>query len=72
MALECGLDDAPLDAFAASVDQAHFSEAGFVGFADVLLNNRRDVTRCERVQINLILDRDPVLVPHQAFADIVR
>ena len=58
MLLECLLNDAALNAFAASVDQPHFSEPGFVRGIDVLFDDRCDVARRERVEVERVFDRD--------------
>jgi hypothetical protein len=59
MTLERLLDDAPLDASAAPVDQAHFPQAGLVGGVYVVFDNGPDVSRSERVKVYGVLDRDP-------------
>ena len=58
MVLECLLHDASLDAFTASVNQPHFAQAGFMRGTDVLLDNRRNVARRERVEIERLFDWD--------------
>jgi len=68
MPFECGLDDAALDALAASVDQPDFPEARVVRGENVFLDNRWNVARRERVQIDVVFGRDPVFFPHQASA----
>jgi hypothetical protein len=60
MALERLLDDATLNAFAAPMDEADFPEARLVGGVHVLFDDRRDVARREGVEIERILDRNPV------------
>ena len=57
---ECLLDDSSLNAFAASMDQPNFAQAGGMCLVDVFLDNRRDVARGERVQIEMIFDGDAV------------
>src|SRR5262245_30123583 len=57
-----------LDADAAAVNQPHFAEARIVGRAQVLVHHRRNVARCERVEVEDILDRDAVRVVHVAFS----
>jgi hypothetical protein len=52
------LDDAALDAAAASVDDAHLMEAGGGCCIDVFVNDRGHVARRERVKIELVLDRN--------------
>ena len=59
MAIENGLYEATLDATAATVDKADFGEAEPGRRADVFLDDRRDIARRERVQVDLALDRDP-------------
>ena len=54
--LERVLDDATLHAFAASVNQPHLTQARFMRSADVLLDDRRDVSRRERVEIDRVFD----------------
>lgn len=60
MLLERLLDDAALDAFAAAVNQPDLTEARLVCGADVLLDHGGDVARRERVQVDLIVDRNAV------------
>ena len=52
-------DDPALDADAAAVDQPHLAEPAHVGGLEVLGDDRRDVARDERVQVEGVLDRDP-------------
>ena len=52
------LDDAALDAGAASVDQAHFLQAGSRCCGHEFINDGCDVARGERVQIELTFDGD--------------
>ena len=56
MPLEHLLHDAALDAFAAAVNQAHLTEAELVRGVDVLLDDRRDVTRREGMQVDMVFD----------------
>ena len=58
MLREHGLDDPPLDANAAAVDQADFGETALVRFPEVFVDNGGHVARSERVQIEGVLDRD--------------
>ena len=58
MVLEGPLDDAALNAFAASVNQTHLTQAGFVRGGDVLLDDRRHVARRERMQVERAFDWD--------------
>ena len=58
MVFERVLHDAALHACAASVNQPHLAQASFVRGADVLDDNRRDVTRRERVEIDRVFDGD--------------
>jgi hypothetical protein len=60
MPLERLLDDGALDAATAPVDQAHLAEPSGVSGCDVLLDDRADVARRERMQIEHVLDRNPV------------
>jgi len=59
MAFERSLHDAALHAAAAAVNQPHFAQAGGSGGVDVLLHDRRNVPRRERVQIELGFYRNP-------------
>ena len=56
MVLERVLNDAALHPFAASMNQSHFAQARFVRGRDVLLDDRRDVTWRERVEIDRVFD----------------
>lgn len=56
--IERGLHDAALHAAAPPVHQPHDLEAGACGGLNVLGDDRRDVPRSERVQIDLAFDRD--------------
>ena len=58
MALERLLDDRPLDADAAPVNQTDFAQPGPVCFGDVFLDDRRDLARTEGVKVQLAFDRD--------------
>lgn len=58
MTLERLLHEPALDALASAVYQAHFSEPRFVRRGDVLLDNRLDVARRERVKVERVLNRD--------------
>lgn len=58
MVLERVLHDAALYPFAATVDQAHFAQAGIVRGANVLGHDRRNVSRREGVKIERIRDRN--------------
>lgn len=64
VAFERLLDDAALDPLAAAVNQAYLAEAGFVGGADVLIDDRFDVAGLEGVEIEDAFDRNPVV--HEA------
>src|SRR5439155_24829607 len=57
MTIERGLHDPAPHAAAASVDDAHLVESGSRSGLDVLGDDRGDVARRERVQIDLALDR---------------
>jgi|SoiMethySBSTD1v2_1073268.scaffolds.fasta_scaffold4550285_2 hypothetical protein len=52
------LNDAALNSFASSVNQAHLAESRGVSRSDVLIDDRPDVTRLERVEVDGICDRD--------------
>lgn len=52
------VDNGSLDALAPAVDQAHLAEAETDGLLQVLVDDRRDVPRGERVEIERILDRN--------------
>jgi hypothetical protein len=56
--IERGLDDAPLDAAAASVHQTDLAQTGRRRGVDVLGDNRGNVARGERVEIDLAFDRN--------------
>ncbi len=60
MPLERLLDDAPLNAFAAPVDQPYLAEPGCVGGGDVLLDHGRNVGGKKRMEVEGSLDRDTV------------
>jgi hypothetical protein len=64
VALEGRLHDAALDAAAPTVHETHLPQARLVSGTDVFLDNGRDVTRAERVEIELGLDRDGVRLGH--------
>jgi hypothetical protein len=59
MAIERSLDDAPLHAFAAPVHESNVAKAGLCGRIDVLAHDGRDVSRRERVEIELAFDWNP-------------
>ena len=58
VAFECRLDDASLDAGAASVDQPHFQQAASCGRSHEFVDDGWDVARGERVEIELAFDGD--------------
>ena len=58
MVLQCLLDDAALDAFAATVNQPHLAQTCFVRGGDVLGDDRRDVARREGVEVERGFDWD--------------
>ena len=60
MAFECGLDNAALDAAAASVHEPQLAQPGLVRCAHVLLDDYRNVSRGESMEIEFCFDRDPV------------
>jgi hypothetical protein len=61
------LHNAPLDADAAAVNQAHFAQARGVGGADVLVDNRPDICGLEGVEIEATFDRDLRSAPSLRF-----
>ena len=56
MAFERLLDDATLDATAASVNEANLAKAVFPGSRDIFLDDRFDVARTEGVEIENAFD----------------
>ena len=58
MPLERLLHDAALNALAAAVNQPDLAQAGLVRGVDVFLDHRRDVARRERVEVEMIFDRE--------------
>ena len=58
VAIERGLNDAPLHARAASVHEAHVAKTGQDGRVDVLADYRRDVARRECMEVELGFDRN--------------
>ena len=52
------LNDAALHAAAAAVNQAHLAQPAFRRRADVLLDNRLDITRRKGVQVQRVFNRD--------------
>ena len=58
MVLQCLLDDAALDAFAASVNQPHLTQTCFVRGGHVLGDDRCDVARREGVEVERGFDWD--------------
>ena len=52
------LNDPSLNAFAASVNQTHLAQAGFMRGGDVLGDDRRHIARCERVEVERVFDRN--------------
>jgi len=56
MVFERLLDDPALHALAASVNQPHLAEAGFVCGSDVLDDHRRDIARREGMEVERIFD----------------
>jgi hypothetical protein len=53
------LNDATLDSAAASVDDAHVTQAGGSRGLDVFVHDRRDVARGEGMEIQFVLDGNP-------------
>ena len=60
MAVERRLNDAALNAAAASVDQSQLAQSRRVCRVDVFIDDRGDIRRLEHVEIELGLDRNPV------------
>ena len=58
MLLERGLNDSALHSSTTSVDESHFPQTRLVRRIHVLFNNRFDVLRAERMEIDRILNRD--------------
>jgi hypothetical protein len=58
VAIEHGLNDPALYTAPASVDQPHLAQARRRGGIDVIGDDVRNVARRERVQIELVFDRD--------------
>ena len=56
VALERLLNDSALDALAAAMNQAYFTQAGFMGRVDVLVDHRRYFPGCEGMQIERTFD----------------
>jgi len=57
---ERGLHDPALDPFAAAVNEPDLPQACVVRSRHVLLDNRADIARVERVKVQLRLNRDVV------------
>ena len=66
MPFERLLHDAALHAAPAPVDQPYLPQAGRVRLVDVLIDDRRDIARRKRVEIERAFDRNPqwVLILH--------
>jgi hypothetical protein len=58
MAIESGLYDAALNAASAAVDEPNLSKARIGSRVDVFLDDRGDIARRERVEIDFGLDGD--------------
>lgn len=65
--LERLLHDAPLNAAAAAMDEANLRQPSLVRLVDVLFDHRRDVARCESVEVETAFDGYPdrVLILHR-------
>ena len=59
MAFERLLHDAALHAAAASVNEPNLAQPGGVCLVDVLVDDRRDIARRKRVEIERAFDRNP-------------
>src|SRR5258706_15957815 len=64
MTIENRLNDPALHATPASVNDANLAKPRADGRLDVSLDDRRDVARRERVQVDVILDGDAVRLVH--------
>ena len=62
--LERGLDDAALNPRAASVDQADGCYSGSRGGIDVLGHHGKNIARRERMEVELVFDRNSHRVGH--------
>ena len=60
MLIECALDHRTLNAFAATVDQAHLAEARLMRRPNVLMHDVDNVTRREGMKVQGVFDRDLV------------
>ena len=60
MPFERLLHDPALNPLAAAVYQANFAESGSMRRVDVFLDDGRDVTRRERMEVEMLLDGDAV------------
>ena len=71
MPIERLLHDTALHAAAASVNEPHLAQAGGVCLVDVLLDDRRDIGRRKRVEIERAFDGNPqrVSILHRAQLD---
>jgi len=58
MPIERRLDDPALHPSTAAVHQSYFAEAGAGGGFDIFIDDRRNVARRKRVQIELVFDGD--------------
>ena len=58
MALERGLNDPALHAAAPPVNQPHFPQPGLRGRIDIVCDDVRNITRGERMKIELAFERD--------------
>ena len=67
VALEDGLDDAALNASTTAVDEADLGQAPVACRPQILVDDRRDVPRGERVKIEFRVDGDDVGGRLQAF-----
>ena len=60
MPVEHLLDDATLNSTAAPMDELDLHEAGFGGDGNVFVDDRRNVARMERVQIERVFEGNAV------------
>src|SRR5687767_12489313 len=65
MPLERLLHDPALDPLASAVNEADFAQARLMGCVHVLFDDRLDIPRRERMQIQAIFNRNAVLLRHR-------
>src|SRR2546421_9142205 len=65
MTIERRLDDPTLHTSTATVHQTHLTEASAGGRFDVFIDDRRNISRSKRVQIEFAFDRNLDRIAHQ-------